>query len=108
MKRPSKRTLTGKWRITKMALWDKDFLDMMEPAYIAFDGKLGGEFAFGCVWGSLHCRKTPEGVELTWEGNDEMDEASADGWAELQKNGSLEGEIRFHNGDDSTFKARRW
>ena len=46
MKRPTKRTLTGRWRITKMALWDKDFLDMMEPAYIAFDGKLGGEFAF--------------------------------------------------------------
>ena len=39
MKCPTKRTLTGRWRITMMALWDKDFLDMMEPAYIAFDGK---------------------------------------------------------------------
>ena len=27
-----------------------------------------------------------------------MDEASGDGWAELQKDGSLEGEIRFHSG----------
>ena len=53
MKGPTKRTLTGRWRITKMALWDKDFLDMMEPAYIAFDSKLGGEFAFGCVTGDL-------------------------------------------------------
>jgi len=51
--------LSGKWRIVRMALWDKDFLDMMEPAYIAFDGKAGGEFAFGCVTGDLHCRKTP-------------------------------------------------
>ena len=33
-------------------MWDKDFLDMMELAYIAFDGKAGGEFAFGCVTGS--------------------------------------------------------
>jgi len=26
----------------------------------------------------------------------------------LKKNGSLTGEICFHNGDDLTFKARRW
>jgi len=49
--------LSGRWRIVEMALWDKHFLDMMEPAYIAFDGKAGGEFAFGCVTGSLHCVK---------------------------------------------------
>jgi hypothetical protein len=101
-------TLKGKWRIVEMELWDKDFLDMMDPAYIAFDGKAGGEFAFGCVTGSLHCRKATSGVEFTWKGNDEMDEASGDGWAEVQKDGSLNGEIRFHNGDDSTFKARPW
>ena len=100
--------LSGKWRIAEMALWDKDFLDMMEPAYIAFDSKAGGEFAFGCVTGSLHCRKTPSGVDFTWEGNDEMDQASGDGWAKVLKDGTLKGEIRFHNGDDSTFKARRW
>jgi hypothetical protein len=37
-----------------------------------------------------------------------MDQASGAGRAELQKDGSLTEEIRFHNGDDSTFKARRW
>jgi hypothetical protein len=47
-------------------------------------------------------------VEFTWEGNNEMDQASGAGRAELQKDGSLTEEIRFHNGDDSTFKARRW
>jgi hypothetical protein len=35
-------TLKG-WRIVEMEMWDKDFLDMMELAYIAFDGKAGGE-----------------------------------------------------------------
>ena len=79
MKRPTKHSLIGKWRIIEMELWDKDFLDMMEPAYIAFDGKAGGEFAFGCVTGGLHCRKAPDGVEFTWEGNNEMDKASGDG-----------------------------
>jgi hypothetical protein len=101
-------TLKGKWRIVEMEMWDKDFLDMMELAYIAFDGKAGGEFAFGCVTGNLYCRKATSGVEFTWDGNDEMDEASGDGWAEVQKDGSLNGEIRLHNGDDSTFKARPW
>ena len=100
--------LKGRWRIVETKLWDKDFLDMMEPAFIAFDGKTGGDFAFGCVTGSLHSRPTSSGVVFTWEGNDEMDEASGDGWVKLQKDGSLTGEIRFHNGDDSTFKARRW
>ena len=85
--------LKGKWRIVEMEMWDKDFLDMMELAYIAFDGKAGGETS---------------SVEFTWEGNDEMDEASGDGWAEVQKDGSLNGEIRLHNGDDLTFKARPW
>ena len=44
-------------------MWDKDFLDMMMLVYIAFDGKAGGEFAFGCVTrqpaspkGDLQCR----------------------------------------------------
>jgi hypothetical protein len=101
-------TLKGKWRIVKMELWDTGFLDMMEPAYILFDGKTGGEFAFGCVIGSLHCRETADGADFTWEGNDEMDQASGDGWAELQKDGLLTGKIRFHNGDDSTFQARPW
>jgi hypothetical protein len=104
----TKVRLKGRWRIVETKLWDKDYLDMMEPAYIAFDGKTGGKFAFGCVTGNLHCRQTSSGISFTWEGNDEMDEASGDGWVKLRKDGSLKGEIRFHNGDDSTFKARPW
>lgn len=101
-------SLKGKWRITQMALWDRAFLDMLDPAYILFQGKDGGEFAFGCVTGQLHCRNSSVGVTFTWQGNDEMDEASGDGWAEIKPDGSLVGEIRFHNGDDSTFVARPW
>jgi hypothetical protein len=35
-----------------------------------------------------------------------MEPASGDGWAELQEDGSLEGEICLHNGDDVPFIAR--
>jgi hypothetical protein len=102
------KTLIGKWRIVEMELWDKDFLDLAEPAYVRFDHGGLGEFAFGAATGGLHCRHTDASVEFTWQGNNEMDEAFGAGWAELKDDGSLTGGIRFHLGDESTFKARRW
>jgi hypothetical protein len=101
-------SLKGKWRIVETELWDTEFLDLMGHAYILFDGSGGGEFAFGCVTGQLHCRDTPGGVDFTWQGNDEMDEACGDGWAELLFDQSLTGEIRIHFGDDSSFTAKPW
>jgi hypothetical protein len=44
-----KSPLLGKWRIAEMELWEADFLDMIEPAHIAFEAKGGGEFMFGAV-----------------------------------------------------------
>jgi hypothetical protein len=101
-----KSALLGKWRIVEMELWDTDFVDMLEPAYITFEAN-GGEFAFGAVRGDLDCRHGPEGARFTWEGFDEMDPAFGAGSAKLAPDGSLTGEIRFHRGDRSTFKARR-
>lgn len=37
----------------------------------------------------------------------EMEPANGNGWAELQHDGSLEGEIRLISGDDIPFIARR-
>lgn len=100
--------MKGKWRITKMPDYDAGFPDMMEPAYILFDGEGGGEFAFGCVTGAIHGAGDTDNVELSWAGNDEMDEAAGDGWAELQPNGSLNGQICFNNGDEADFIAKPW
>lgn len=99
-------TLQGKWRIVEIPDYDDDFPDMMGPAYIHF-GPTGGEFAFGCVTGSFAGGGDHDAVEFDWDGNDEMDEAQGSGWAELQPDGSLTGEIRFHRGDEITFTARR-
>jgi hypothetical protein len=46
--------LKGKWRIVTMPDYTPDFPDIVEPAYILFDGKGGGKFAFGCVTGAIH------------------------------------------------------
>jgi hypothetical protein len=49
---PSRQNpLLGRWRITEMELWDTDFVDLLEPAYITFEAKGGGEFVFGAVRG---------------------------------------------------------
>jgi hypothetical protein len=80
---------------------------MVTPdAYILF-GKTGGEFALDCLTGAIHGSCEGDAVEFIWEGNDEMEPASGDGWAELQEDGSLEGEISLENGDDIPFIARR-
>jgi len=104
----ARHPLLGKWRIVEMELWDADFLDLVEPAYILFDDQGRGEFVFGAVCGGLDCRYGAASVHFTWQGNDEMDPACGDGEAELDEAGDLIGEIRFHLGDESGFKTRRW
>ncbi len=98
----------GKWRMVEADLWDRDYLDLVKPAHITFQGNGHGEFAFGCVKGSLDCEYSRRIIFFTWQGFDEMDEVSGDGSAELDDDGSLEIEIRFHLADEAILKARKW
>ena len=100
--------LIGKWRIVEADLWDRDYLDLVEPAHITFAGHGQGEFAFGCVNGGLDCAYSNRIIFFTWQGFDEMDEVSGDGSAEIDDDGTLEIEIRFHLGDEAVLKARKW
>jgi hypothetical protein len=99
--------MRGRWRIVEMEARDADFVDLMGPAHIQFDDS-GGDFAFGCVAGAIYGSSDSNAISFTWTGNNEMDEAFGEGWAELQHDGSLMGEIIFHEGDQSTFIARPW
>lgn len=100
-------TLQGRWRIVEMPDYEDDYPDLMGPAYILF-GPAGGEFTFGCVTGSFSDHSECDALAFDWEGNDEMDDVGGEGWAELQPDGSLAGEINFQNGDEITFNARPW
>lgn len=42
-------SLAGKWRIVAMPDYVEDYPDMLEPAYILFEGKRAGEFDFGAL-----------------------------------------------------------
>lgn len=101
-------SLTGKWRIIEMPDYVEDYPDMVEPAYILFEANGSGEFAFGCVTGHIWSSGiSTRCIDFSWDGNDEMDRVQGDGDAELQDDGSLHGQIRFHNGDEADFIARR-
>lgn len=101
-------SVLGRWRIVEMADYTDDYPDMVEPAYILFEDRGCGECAFGCVTGQIFGGGDADVVEFQWSGNDEMDEGRGDGWAELQPDGSLEGQICFHGSDEANFIARRW
>lgn len=100
-------TLLGRWRIVEMPDYTDDFPDMVEPAYVLFEDHGSGKFAFGCVTGQVFGGGDTDAVEFSWTGNDEMHEAQGNGWAELQPDGALKGQICFHGGDEANFIARR-
>lgn len=100
----------GTWRITEMELWDRDFIDLVGPGQIEIYGDDWGSFSFGAVELDIDCtarRTAKQGrITFTFKGFDEGNEVSGKGWAKLHGN-ELKGEIRFHLGDKSCFKARK-
>jgi hypothetical protein len=95
-------SVRGKWHVVETPEHD-----MARPgSYILFS-KDGGEFALDCLTGSIHGRCDGDAIKFTWDGNDEMEPATAHGWAEKLNNGSLQGEISLQGGDDIPFIARR-
>jgi hypothetical protein len=95
-------SLRGRWRVIETPGYDM----AGAGSYIGFDQN-GGEFALDCLTGSFYGSCEGDGVAFEWDGNDEMNETSGSGWAELQPDGSLEGEITLQNGDDIPFTAHR-
>ena len=95
-------SLRGRWRVIETPGYDV----AGAGSYLLFDED-GGEFALDCLTGSIYGTCEGEIIDFEWSGNDEMDETSGEGWAELQQDGSLQGEISLLNGDDIPFVARR-
>jgi hypothetical protein len=109
---PRRPRLIGKWRIVETEVWDRDALDLVQPAFIEFRSDRTGEFCFIAVEGWLDCRYSSDDgkarVEFSWDGKDEYDDVSGRGWAAIQDDGVLRGRILFHLGEDSSFAALRY
>jgi hypothetical protein len=102
-------SVEGRWRIVEMELWDEEAIDLLGPAFIEITAGGHGSFRFIAVEGQMDVRDVERegrrGIEFSWEGNDEFDPANGRGWAMLAADGSLEGRIFLHMGDDSWFRA---
>ena len=99
--------LLGRWRIIEADTWDRDYLDLVQPACIIFGKNGRGEFAFGAMQASMELEYAPRSVFFNWIGFDEGDEISGCGYADLANDGTIEIELSFHNGDDAVLKAHR-
>lgn len=98
----------GKWRIVWMSNWDQDYVDMEEPGHITFGPGRGGSFQFGMVQAQIDCRPAAqhERIDFTWHGFDEGTEHMGRGHASIV-GGQLHGQLYFHLGEDSAFRALR-
>jgi len=52
----TKKDFIGKWQITEMSAWDKDYFDEEFPAYFKIEQNLMGSFHFGYVQGQIDGR----------------------------------------------------
>lgn len=104
----SEARLVGKWRIIHTEAWDRPHLDLAGPAFITIHADGRGEMAFGALEAAVDCGFTPSGIDFEWNGADEGDQVSGEGWANLRDDGHLEGEISYRNGDETTFVAAPW
>lgn len=58
----------GKWRIIAMSGLSTDYPDLVEPAYILFKRKGGGELAFDCCTGAIGKAAAPRRLPSTSHG----------------------------------------
>ena len=107
MSAPAGCLLIGRWRIVEADLWDRDHLDLVEPAMIIIHDDGHGEIAFGAMQASLDLEYSRSMVFFTWAGFEEMDEVNGSGSAELLDDGTLEVEFAYHLGDQAVLKAQR-
>jgi hypothetical protein len=109
-KKKQKSPFIGRWQIVSMDQWDMDDMDEEGPAFIEFGSDQMGEFQVGLTSGNIDYRITERGGQLaaewTWEGMDEMDPCTGRGWAVLEGD-ALHGRIFFHQGDESSFVAKK-
>jgi len=99
--------IIGKWRIVKADLWDRDYLDLVQPAYLQIGGDGWAEIAFGVVTAGGQLEYSRTIVFCRFNGFDEGDEISGDLSADLQDDGTIEIELSFDNGDDAILIGRK-
>jgi len=104
-------SFTGTWIIAEMEMWDAEYFNMEVQAYVRIGADGMGDFQFGLVSGGIDGEVVKIGnverFEFTWEGQDEMDPVSGSGWLKSRGKNGVDGRIKIHLGDSSSFSAIR-
>lgn len=107
MTQPTDCQIIGRWRIIEADLWDKDYLDLVEPASITFNTDGRGELTFGAINAGMALKYSKTIIFFRWQGCDEGTEVAGSGTAELNDDGMLEIELSFDDGDEAILKAEK-
>jgi hypothetical protein len=99
--------LVGRWRIVEADIWNRDYLDLCEPAAIVIGADGRGEIAFGAMQATLDIEYDRTSVDFVWRGFDEGDEVAGEGSAELLDDGTIKIDFAYNNGDEAVLKAKR-
>ncbi len=97
----------GRWRIVEADIWERDYLDLVEPATMVIGAEGHGEIAFGALQAGLDLAYARSDVAFTFVGSDEMDEVRGSGSAEMLEDGTLEIELDFDHGNAAILRAER-
>ena len=105
------RLVEGRWRIVETELWDRDALDLVVPAHITFGRNGVGEMQLIAIGASIDYRVEERAhgaavVNFSWSGFDEMDPSSGRGTATTDGD-TMHGKLFIHQGDESSFVAKR-
>ncbi len=105
------KEFTGNWKIIEMELWGQDYVDMVEPGRVNFEGHEDGRIVFGAVNVELDCRyksvHNKAFVEFSFQGVNDLEPVCGRGHAQLKSATMLEGQLYFHYGDESWFIAKK-
>jgi hypothetical protein len=104
-----KKRFVGYWRITVLAGFDAEYVDLCGPAMIIISPGGIGQMNFGSVEMELDCKMddlNEQVLRFSFEGADDGDPISGRGYC-LDRNNEMTGRILRHCGDEIDFKARR-
>ena len=99
MTEPPASEVLGRWRIVEIEGSETGYVDMLGPVHIQLNRNSAGQ-------NGLDSWYIETGAHFIFQGHEEGTEVSGDSDADLE-DGSLTGEIRFYNGDEMPFIARR-
>lgn len=104
------KSIVGKWKIIEMSMWDRDYIDLIEPGCIEFSYDGLGQLVFGAIFAGIDYSVSESNqtnlVEFSFDGEDEGDPISGRAKLTLEDN-QLKGKIFIHRGDDSELIAQR-